>query len=172
MSVMTSQITGVSMVCWTICSGAEQRKHHSSASLAFLGAIQQGPVNSPHKRPVTWKIFPFDDVTMDHWCYRNNQRRKKMNNRCGMEAQLFKQFFHSVWLTCSNVGIFVSRLMYTPVQKWWDFFSNMIKLILTLYVSSWKIASTNTKCFAIYMPDFIKFRDRVTAQWLPKVGDA
>ena len=23
-----------------------------------------GPVNSPHKRPVTWKMFPFDDVIM------------------------------------------------------------------------------------------------------------
>ena len=27
---------------------------------------QQGPVNSPHKWPVTRKVFPFDDVIM--WC--------------------------------------------------------------------------------------------------------
>ena len=26
-----------------------------------------GPVNSPHKGPVTWKMFPFDDVIMHHF---------------------------------------------------------------------------------------------------------
>ena len=30
----------------------------------LCGLIQRGPVNSPHKWPVTWKIFPFDDVIM------------------------------------------------------------------------------------------------------------
>ena len=37
MSVMVSQITGVSIVCWTVCSGSDQRKHQSSASLVFVG---------------------------------------------------------------------------------------------------------------------------------------
>ena len=32
-----------------------------------------------------------------------------------------------------------------------------------------KIISIHTKCFAIYVPDLIKFRNCVTAQWLPKV---
>ena len=36
MSKMASQITGVSIVCSTVCSGADQRKHQSSASLAFV----------------------------------------------------------------------------------------------------------------------------------------
>ena len=30
-----------------------------------------GPVNSPHKEPVTRKMFPFDDVIM--WCHRLRQ---------------------------------------------------------------------------------------------------
>ena len=34
-------------------SGADQRKHQSSASLAFVRGIHRWPVNSPHKRPVT-----------------------------------------------------------------------------------------------------------------------
>ena len=42
----------------------DQRKHQSSASLAFMRGIHRGPVNSPHKRPVTRKTFPFDDVIM------------------------------------------------------------------------------------------------------------
>ena len=62
MSTMASQITGVSIVCSTACSGTEQRKHQSSPSLAFVWGIHRGPVNSPHKRPVTQKMFPFDDI--------------------------------------------------------------------------------------------------------------
>ena len=58
MSAMASQITGVSSVCSSVGSGADQRKHQSSASLALV----RGLVNSPHKRPVTRKICPFDDV--------------------------------------------------------------------------------------------------------------
>ena len=60
--VMASQITGVSIVCSTVCSGADQRKHQSSASLAFMRGIHRWPVNSPHKGPVTRRMFPFDDV--------------------------------------------------------------------------------------------------------------
>ena len=48
----------------TVYSGADQSKHQSSASLAFVWGIHRGPVNSPHKWPVTRKMFPFDDVIM------------------------------------------------------------------------------------------------------------
>ena len=46
------------------CSDADQRKHQSSVSLAFVWGIHRGPINSPHKWPVTWKMFPFDDVIL------------------------------------------------------------------------------------------------------------
>ena len=36
MSSMASQITGVSIGCLTACSGADQRRQQSSASLAFV----------------------------------------------------------------------------------------------------------------------------------------
>ena len=49
----------------TFYSDADQRKHQSSASLAFVRGIHRGPVNSPHKWPVTPKMFPFDDVIMN-----------------------------------------------------------------------------------------------------------
>ena len=45
--------------------GADQRKHQSSASLAFVREIHRWPVNSPHKRPVTRKMFPFYDVIIN-----------------------------------------------------------------------------------------------------------
>ena len=44
--------------------GADQRKHQSSESLAFVRRIHRWPVNSPHKGPATAKMFPFDDVIM------------------------------------------------------------------------------------------------------------
>ena len=64
MSAMTSQITGVSIVYSTVCSGADERKYQSSVSLAFVGGIHQWPVNSPQKGKITLKMFPFDDVIM------------------------------------------------------------------------------------------------------------
>ena len=38
--------------------------YQSSAALAFVIWIHRWPVNSPHKRPVTGKMFPFDNVIM------------------------------------------------------------------------------------------------------------
>ena len=61
---IASQITSITIVYSTVYSDADQRKHQSSASLAFVWGIHRGPVNSPHKWPVTRKMFPFDDVIM------------------------------------------------------------------------------------------------------------
>ena len=64
MGTMASQITSLTIVYSAVYSGADQRKHQSSVSLPFVRGIHRGPVNSPHKWPVTWKMFPFDDVIM------------------------------------------------------------------------------------------------------------
>ena len=57
MSAMASPITSLAIVYSTVYSGADQRKHQRSASLAFLRGIHRWPVNSPHKGPVTRKCF-------------------------------------------------------------------------------------------------------------------
>ena len=62
--MMASQITSLTIVYSTIYSEADQRKHQSSASLAFVWGIPQWLVNSPHKWPVTRKMFSFDDIIM------------------------------------------------------------------------------------------------------------
>ena len=62
MSVMVSQIPGISIICSTVYSSADLRQYHSSMSLAFVRGIHQWPGYSPHKRPVTWKMFPLDDI--------------------------------------------------------------------------------------------------------------
>ena len=64
MGTMATQITSLTIVFSTIYSGT-YKKHQSSASLALVRGIHRWPVNSPHKGPVTGKMFPFDDVIMD-----------------------------------------------------------------------------------------------------------
>ena len=66
MIAMMFQITSISIVYSTICSGPDQRKHQSSASLTFMRGIHLWPVNSLHRRPVTRKMFEIDDVIMTH----------------------------------------------------------------------------------------------------------
>ena len=79
LSAMASHITGVSIVCSTVGSGADQRKHQSSATLAFGWGIHRWPVNSPHKGLVTRKMFPFDGITMARDF--NHYKRHSIHNR-------------------------------------------------------------------------------------------
>ena len=64
MGTVASLITSLTIVYSTVYSDEDQRKHFSSASLAFVLGIHQAPVNSPNKWPVRRKMFPFDDVIM------------------------------------------------------------------------------------------------------------
>ena len=64
MGPIASQITSLTIVYSIVYSDTDQGKHQSSALLAVVRGIHQGPVNSPHKWPVTRKMFPFDDVIM------------------------------------------------------------------------------------------------------------
>ena len=63
MGTMVSQITSLIFVYSTVYLGADQRKHQSSASLAFVRGIHRWPVNSAHKWPVTRKMFP---IVVEH----------------------------------------------------------------------------------------------------------
>ena len=76
MGTIASQITSLTIVYSTIYSDANQRKHQSSASLAFVRGIHRSagnsPGTSPHKWPVTRKMFPFEYVIM-----RKHQRHGK-----------------------------------------------------------------------------------------------
>ena len=64
MGAIASQITSRTIVFSTVYLDTDQRKRQSSAPLAFVRGIHRRPVNSPHKWPVTRKMFPLDDVIM------------------------------------------------------------------------------------------------------------
>ena len=77
MGAVASQIASLKIVYSIVNSGADQRKHQSSVSLAFVKGIHWWPVNSTHKRPVTQKMFPFDDVTTNY-CFSDGIRNQSM----------------------------------------------------------------------------------------------
>ena len=69
MDAMASQITSLAIFYSADYSDTDQRQHQSSASLAFVRGIDRWPVNSPHKAPVTWEMFAFDNVIMQYFSY-------------------------------------------------------------------------------------------------------
>ena len=67
MGTIAPQITSLTIVDSIVYSDADQRKYQSSASPAFVRGVHRGPVNFPHKWPVTRKMIQFDDVIMTMW---------------------------------------------------------------------------------------------------------
>ena len=64
MTTIASQITSLTVVYSTVYSDADQSKHQKLRVTGLCVGNSPGPVNSPHKGPVTRKMFPFDDVIM------------------------------------------------------------------------------------------------------------
>ena len=89
MGAIASQITSL-----TIVYSTDQRKHESSTSLAFVRGIHQGLVNSPHKWPVTRRVFPFDDIIMPHKCLAPD----------GCPAIIWTNDYPAHWI-CASLGL-------------------------------------------------------------------
>ena len=104
MGAITTQITSLAIVYSIVYSDADQRKHLSSASLAFVRGIHREPVISPHKWPVTRKIFPFDDVIMVIHTSR-------------------------AFVSCTKRIIFFTELMYVAIIIDWFQYQRIIALI-------------------------------------------
>ena len=97
----------LTIVYSTVYSSVDQRKHQSSASLAFVRWVYRWPLNSPHKWPVTWKMFPFDDVIM--WCLFAWSALSHYLNQCGkMVTRFLELIFIETWI---NIQLF-------PTRKW------------------------------------------------------
>ena len=94
MAAITSQITSLTTVYSTVYSDADERKHQSSASLAFVRGIHRGPVNSPHKCPVTQKMFPFDDVIM---CFVFNPNTHSPAADAGKMREMYPHHWTPLW---------------------------------------------------------------------------
>ena len=64
MTTIASQITSLTIVYPIVYSDAGQKKTSKLRVTGLCVGKSPGPVNSPHKGPVTRKMFPFDDVIM------------------------------------------------------------------------------------------------------------
>ena len=69
MGAMASHITSLTIVYSTVYSCADQRKHQSPASLAFVRGNSPVTGEFPAQMASKWKMFPFDDVIMGCSCY-------------------------------------------------------------------------------------------------------
>ena len=92
---MASQITSVSTVYSTVCSGAD-KKYQSSASLAFVRGIHRWSLNSRHKGPVRRKMFPFDNdiVRKSHLAIK--WYKMQIQNRALCHITAFYGILHNV----------------------------------------------------------------------------
>ena len=135
MGTIASLITRLTIVYSTVYSNADKRKHQSSTSLAFVWGIHRWPVNSPHKWPVTRKMFPFNDVIISivhlscqydynfYWyCYKFNFCLLSVNLRLSLSS--LSQF--------SRSSLLLSSL--TSVGSW--LLNNVIIIIICGYEGS------------------------------------
>ena len=118
MGAIASQITSLAIVYSAFYSVADQRKYQSSALLACVRKIHRGPVNSPHKWPVTWKMFPFDDVIM---------LMLNLNAKC-----MWGYSFLEKILRCANTDCFNGQCQ--SYISWYDFVSTHIIKIAGMLV--------------------------------------
>ena len=139
MSMIASQITGVSIVCTTVCSGTNQRNHQSSISLAFVRGIHWWPVNSPCKGPVTGKMFPFDNVIMLVMLYVTWVNIGSSNGFCIIQCWLM---MNGVLLKSSKTNFTGTALDFDSNNQYEKYTSTVIHLSLRgqwvlLYFKCW-----------------------------------
>ena len=103
MGAMASQNSSLTIVYWTVHSGPDQRKHQNSASLAFVRGIHRRPVNSPHKGPVTRKMFPFNNFIMRCGLSSAHSHPYKSSTYTPVIRTYMYFLYHTCpWLTCPS----------------------------------------------------------------------
>ena len=133
MDTVASQITSLTIVYTTVYPDADQSKHQSSTSLAFVWGIHRGPVNSPHKGPVTRKMFPFDDVIMtDNWLTMNKTPYKHIARIHTFSVQKYNMY----WIDPRRLPSLYPGLLRLPLNHQVIFFSkcDIIFMLLTVNV--------------------------------------
>ena len=131
MGAMASQITSLTTFNSTVYSGADQRKHQSSASLAFVWPVtgDQWQVNSPNKWPVTRKMFLSDDVIMRYWNGPlTNPRKYSSTARVILRVESIKHAMFAKQNTHVQSSMHLSNQMY-----WYRYYINRVALTVALY---------------------------------------
>ena len=102
MSGMASPITGVSIACSTVCSGADETKHQSSPQLVFVRGIHWSPVDSPHKGLVTRKTsISWRHHDKEHPKFNNHGYVTLVTGGWSLTNALSCYASHKGWAMCS-----------------------------------------------------------------------
>ena len=166
MSAMASQITSLTIVYSTVYWGTDQRKHQSSAPLAFVRGIHRWPVNSMHKWPVMRKMFPFDDVIM-LW-YLHFETRTNWSTFCSHFQKLckFNWWFadtypsgtHNVMITLLLCHVSTGHTSWSP-SRW----MNTTSKLIYFYSRKWNVIKyiklIEILFFTYKNPELIKYTD-------------
>ena len=102
MSAMASQITGFPIVCSTVCSGADQRKPRSSASLTFVRGIHTAHVFIWWRHHVDKPIGKSLSIATYHW----------------YSTTVWNPFLRYVNIQLTNLIEVDENCKYTIVQEW------------------------------------------------------
>ena len=157
------------IVCSTVGSGVDQRKHQSSASLALARGIYHWPMNSPHKRPVTRKLFPSDDVIMarsyltprDATATRESNTLVSRQNSLYFSVDIFKYVFSTHWGRDEIVAIFADDIFICIIlNNYFHFIWNFIEKC-----SSGLIDNNYNMVRWISAPDTMGFGPRYDTFW-------
>ena len=148
MGSMASQITSlITIVYSTVHSGANQRKHQSSASLAFVWGIHRWPLNSPQKGPGMRKMFLFDNVIMvctkSHKLYTLFVLYYQMSRR--LPAFQYIASSRQIWLMSSSgrwIWCFLWIQDHVMVWNWHWISNNIITAPVTTQMLGWRWVAT------------------------------
>ena len=147
MITMASQITGVSIICSAVCSGADQIKHKSSELLTFRG-IYRWPVDSPHKGPVTRKMFPFDDViTSTEPLSSNRASIAEMSVEKSLALPLISSIFKITHTPYLPIKYHIYMADVITVKLWWQLSNMNVNhwVLLTFFNKlTWSLVETQT----------------------------
>ena len=150
MWTIASQITSLTIVYSTVYSGANQRKHQSSASLAFVQGIHRWPVNFPH----TWRGKCFHLMTSS-WLTPTCVSRPRwvIVRRAGLlwsqqdfewrwSVPLFKcltvlEFSFILFDLCLLITFFNFIMNYVPIVTFWIFTYHKIWILSIMFCFIW-----------------------------------
>ena len=103
MGVMASQITSLTFFTQSCIQEQIKESNQSSPTLAFARGIHRGPVNSPHKGPVTRKMFPFDGVIMKIFVMCALRVKMTTSCRCSLWPKFFQQ--ENIYVLVSGISL-------------------------------------------------------------------
>ena len=131
---MPSQITTLTIVYPTVYSGAHQRKHQKLRVTGLCAGIYWCPVNSPHKWPVTRKMFPLDDVIMCYKIHTTAWLNIKLYTSQLPKLPKLTQRTHDAIITLFLLGSVIS---YIKNRKYKDYVYR--KMLVQEYLKKWRI---------------------------------